>query len=311
MSTELTKKYDELLNYLSQQKELRNENCRTNESSHKVQDKIQTSNKTDEIIRSCQEDLPENDGRSDKGFDVKKLEKLMRTKLIDEYKRLQSYTRPYISVSELTSCLRQAYYYRKKYSIDVNKKFSFSYLYLINKVGSSIHNVIQELYDFSEVEKTVISEKYGVKGRVDAIRMNNLYELKSTDPGKIRNLPANYNQGLIYGYILNNEYDYDIRTITLVYVERNLRNIIVYDYSLDNHKAEGLLQNAIRLNKSLTENKVPEPINSDSEQCNFCAYRYYCEKDKSELRKPFEISDDGKNAEDNKAKSNVKFLLGG
>lgn len=292
MNTEVTKEFDELLDRIEIEKN-RNKNKQKDvkdDSSSFSETEEETSNKTEALIKNVEKVNKEKSSQSNKGkgFDVKKFENLMKTKLIDEHKRLQSYERPYISVSEITSCLRKAYYYRKKYSIDLRKNYNFPYLYLINKVGKAVHDAIQELYDFSEVEKTVLSENYNVKGRVDAIRENYLYEFKTTDPGKIRNLTANYNQGLIYSYILNNEYNYEINTITLVYIERNLRNIIVYDYLVDNEKAEELLNNALKLKKAIQNSKVPEPILSDSEQCTFCAYKNYCKKDKSELIKPFE-----------------------
>lgn len=338
MNTEIGKEYDELLDVIdreksrSKNKEVKNENIEKSSSSEKA--KEDTSNKTEEILRTIEKqnktDKSKNKGT---GFDVKKFENLMKTKLIDEHKRLQSYDKPYIWVSELTYCLRKNYYYRKKYPIDLKKVYSFPYLYLINKIGKSVHDVIQELYDFSEVEKTVLSEKYNVKGRVDAIRENYLYEFKTTDPGRIRNLAANYNQGLIYSYILNNEYDYTINTITLVYVERSFKKIIVYDYLIDNDKAEELLNNALILKKALNDSKVPEPIMADSEQCKFCGYKNYCKEDKSEIIKPFEDSeskeeleiekdsitktDENKNKEEEKednqtdVKRKAKFLLGG
>lgn len=316
--TELTKHYDELLDYLeSEKKTLENKNSRSNESSqqnveseHEVK-KQESTNTTEELLKTCsQESEVVTPSETSKGFDVKKFEELMRSKLIDEHKRLQSYVRPYISVSEITNCLRKAYYYRKKYSINVKDAYKFAYLYLFNKVGNAVHDVVQDLYDFSEVEKTVLSESYGVKGRVDAIRMDHLYELKTTDPGKIRNLEGNYNQALIYSYILNTEYDYKINIITLVYIERNFRNIIVYDYNVDNEKAKKLMNNAIVLNKSLEQSKTPEPIMSDQEQCKYCSYKQYCKKDESEMNKPFEISEE-KDEGKKKAKSDVKFLFGG
>ena len=130
--------------------------------------------------------LTQHKSASTTGFNVEKFESLMRSKLIDSYKKLQSYERPYISVSELYNCMRKNYYYRQRYEIDVKDEFSFSYLYLIQKVGDVIHEVAQSLYDFSETEKTVVSEKYKVKGRVDAIKDEFIYEIKSIDEKKFK-----------------------------------------------------------------------------------------------------------------------------
>lgn len=327
---ELSKEYDELLNVIEKEKKkdkpAKQETKPT--EKEKVESKNEVKDKTEELIKNVQSQNEESVSRNKgTGFDVSKFEELMKTRLIDEHKRIQSYERPYISVSEITSCLRKAYYYRKKYHIDLNKSYNFPYLFLINRVGNSVHDVVQELYDFSETEKTVLSDDYGVKGRVDALRGNFLYELKTTDPGKIKNLTANYNQGLIYSYILNNEYDYKIKTITLVYIERNLRNIIVYDYLVDNEKAKKLLENALLLKRSVNKTKVPEPVMADSEQCTFCPYKTYCKKDKSEMSKPFEQESSNKNInyqsetketetqQEKESSENVKekakFILGG
>jgi len=216
-----------------------------------------------------------------RGFVVKDFESLMRAKLVDEHKRMQSYERPYISVTELFNCLRKNYYTRKKYKIDVVSQFNFSYLYMINKVGNTVHDLIQELYDHTEVEKPIISEKYKVKGRVDGIRNNFVLEYKTIDESKFQGkyILNHYNQGIIYAYILNSEYGYKIDTITIVYIIRNLKRIIPFDLPIDDNKAIIFLEFAPTLIHCLENNIVPEPINSDKEQCHWCQYKKYCDKD--------------------------------
>lgn len=220
--------------------------------------------------------------QTSRGFVVEDFESLMRAKLIDEHKKMQSYDRPYISVTELFNCLRKNYYVRKKYKIDISKEYNFSYLYMINKVGNTVHDLIQELYDHTEVEKTLISEKYKVKGRVDGIRSNFLLEYKTIDKDKFQEkyLQNHYNQGLIYAYLLNSEYGYKIDTITIVYIIRNLKRIVPFDLPIDDAKAIKFLEVAPILIKCLKDNIVPDPINSDKEQCHWCQYKSYCEKDK-------------------------------
>ena len=139
-----------------------------------------------------------------KGFDIKQFETLMRSKLVEEYKTRQTYERPYISVSELYNCMRQIYYSRMRYQINVTDLFRFSYLYLIQKIGNHIHDIFQDLYNFTEVEKTVVSEKYKVNGRIDAIQGKNLYEIKSIDPPKFKGkyIREHYLQAIIYAFIL-------------------------------------------------------------------------------------------------------------
>ena len=122
----------------------------------------------EDLQTSIHSDVPSKK-KTSKGFDVQKFEFLMRSKLIDEYKRIQSFDRPYISVTELCSCSRKSYYERKRYEVDINQMFRFSYLVLLQEVGNFVHKFIQSIYGFTESEKTVISEKYKVKGRLDSI----------------------------------------------------------------------------------------------------------------------------------------------
>jgi len=227
--------------------------------------------------------------KSTDGFDVEIFESLMRSKLVDDHKRLQSYERPYISVSELYSCLRKCYYTRKRYAIDVKEQFSFSYLYMIQKIGNVLHDLIQELYNFEEVEKSILSEKYKTKGRLDALKGRFLHEIKSIDSDKYQHkfIKEHFYQGNIYAHILNTEYNYKIDTITILYVLRNLKKIYPFDIPYDAKLAVSFLENAPILLDALNRNKVPEPIGFSNEQCNYCLYKKYCENDKCEEKQPF------------------------
>jgi len=227
--------------------------------------------------------------RESKGFDVYKFESLMRSKLIDGHKRGQSYERPYISVTELNTCVRRNYYVRMKYPVDVAKQYQFAYLYLINQVGNTVHDVIQTLYDHTEVEKTIISEAFKVKGRVDGIRDNFLLEYKTIDVNKFKNVyfDAHYIQCLIYAYILNHEYNYNIDTITIVYVTRDLKRVIPFDLELDDKRALSLLKRAPMILESIAKKSVPDVIGADAEQCKYCPYVSICAEDPTDTPQPF------------------------
>lgn len=245
------------------------------------------------------------------GFDVDKYENIMRSRLIDNFKKMQSYDRPYISVTESFSCLRKTYYSRMKYEIDLNKQFNFVYLDLINEIGNAIHSYIQEIYNFTEIEKTVISEKYKIKGRVDAIKDSFLYEFKTLDEKKFKGiyLKEHYYQPIIYSYILNSEYGYNIKTITLVYFFRdNLkRRPYAIDLPIDDRVAISFLENAKLLYDCIKKKIIPDTINSDKEQCRWCSYKKYCEKDSLKNNKNnISINLD---LLENKSKNNVTFLL--
>ena len=226
---------------------------------------------------------------SSKGFNVNVFESLMRTKLIDDYKKLESYERPYISVSELYKCIRQNYYIRMRVPVDIKKQFNFSYLYLIQKIGNGVHDIIQDLYNFTETEKTIISQNYKVKGRVDAIKERFIYEFKTIDPSKFKGkyFKEHYYQGLIYSYILNTEYNYNIDTIVIVYIPRDLKRIVPIDLPIDNSIAESFLNRAPILLSSLSSKIPPDPLGSTSEQCKWCLYKEYCKKDETSITQPF------------------------
>jgi len=245
-----------------------------------------------------------------KFFNVSKFEELMRQKLIEEHLSYQNYERPYISVGELYQCLRKNYYVRKKYKIDIRKQYNFSYLYLINKVGTRIHDIIQDVYDFDEDEKTILSEKFKVKGRTDAIKASTLFELKSIDESKFKGkaIKEHIFQGMVYAYILNTEYGYDIKNITIIYIIRTLKKIHPIDIEVDMKLGETLMSRAPLLIDALKKNLVIDPIGASDEQCKWCSYKKYCKKDSYSKIKPPYIKDK-KIKEKVESKSKVKFLL--
>ena len=129
--------YDKLVKYLQgQEQQITNTNkhfCRTTFETKDLIDKFG-------FHTISYQQLP----RSTSSFDVSKLESLMRSKLIEQFTKSQEFERPYISVTEVCTCLRKSYYIRKKYHVNLKRMFSFSYLYLIQRVGESIHKGIQE-----------------------------------------------------------------------------------------------------------------------------------------------------------------------
>ena len=277
--TSQSNQYADLLKYLEAELSIKDTIKKTNSLTlDKASNIPVVKNPLEGIYSDVTQKIPNATSR---GFDVNKFESLMREKLVADHKKIQDYERPYISVTELFTCLRQKYYVRKKYKIDIKKQFDFSYLLMINEVGNTIHSLIQKLYDHTEIEKTIISKKYNVKGRVDGIKNNFILEYKTIDESKFEGnyIATHYYQGLIYANILNSEYNYKIDTITIVYITRNLKRIIPFDLPIDDDKAIQFLKVAPIFKKCLDENKVPEPLNSDEEQCKWCQYKIYCDKE--------------------------------
>jgi len=279
----LANDYGQLLRYLESQN-FKNVSSSPPKEKTVEQKKIEVSSSTKKMLEEASIDefknIPTTNKKYSKGFDVEQFESMMRSKLIEEYKTSQSYEKPYISCSELYNCLRQNYYVRKRYQTDIKQQFRFSYLYLIQKVGKHLHDLIQGLYNFEEAEKTVVSEKYKVKGRIDGIKGTTLYEIKTVEAGKFKNYsPEHYYQCLVYTYILNTEYGYKIDNITIVYVFRDLKRIQVYDLNVDLSLAKNFLERAPILLSCIENSSIIDPIGATEEQCKYCPYKEYCEKD--------------------------------
>lgn len=289
--SKLNNQYEQLLDYLKTQTKPKKETPVNKVTKEKKPEKndIKKLIEDSKIHSFIPDDKFDIDSKS-LGFSVKKFSSMMRAKLIEEHKKLQSYERPYISVTELCNCIRQCYYVRMRYPVNLNKQYRFPYLYLIQKIGNEIHTVIQDLYDFSETEKTVVSERFKVKGRIDGIRESFLCEIKSIDVEKFKNtyIKEHYIQANIYAYILNTEYDYKIDTITIIYVLRNLKRIVAYDLPIDKKLAESFLSRAPILKSSLESSQIPDPFGATTETCKYCLFKDNCKDDKpKELIQPF------------------------
>lgn len=287
MSIKLSNEYDNLFNYLEYHK--KSSAGRTKKPKEDVKLK-NVADETKRLLKESQVHSYVPYVRKSSGFNVDKFESLMRSRLIDGYKRMQSYDRPYVSVGELYTCMRQNYYTRLHYPIDIKEQFRFAYLYLIQKIGNEIHSIIQELYDFTEIEKTVVSEKYKVKGRIDGIREIYLYEIKSFDSAKFENKyqQDHYLQANVYAYILNSEYGYKIKKVVLVYVMRDLKTIVPFDLPVKDDLAISLLKRAPLLHSALEKHETIDPLGATMNHCKYCSYGNVCKNDKCiDIIQPF------------------------
>lgn len=214
------------------------------------------------------------------GFNIRLFEEKLVKKLIEKHKKLQSYERPYMSVTEVIGCLRACYYHRKKYSIDLKKKYNYPYLYLKRKVGDAVHETIQDIYNFDEVEKTVISEKFHVKGRPDAISEDIfVIDFKPTENFREDVDLKHYDQGNIYATILNTEYGYSIQKVVIVYYLANFKNMQVFSNKIDINRGLEFLKRGKLLKDHLDKCILIDPIGAIEKECQYCPYIEYCEKD--------------------------------
>lgn len=216
------------------------------------------------------------------GFDEDKFQTLMREELIKGFHRSKKYRKKYISVSELLMCPKKVFYNRKNYTIDLQEEFRFANLYLIRNVGNTVHNSIQKLYKFDECEKTVISEKFNVKGRIDALLDKSIIEFKTTDKEEYKETydKKHYYQGIIYAYLLCNDYGHEITNISIVYIFRDLKTIKVHNLPYDPVLAKSFLDRSLIITDCLKNNTIPSITNIPEEECQWCSYKKYCDKTK-------------------------------
>jgi len=274
--------YEKLLQYLQNQKQVSKDEVIRKE-------KVEF---TKELIESSKfYGFEPEENESSKFFSVDLLKEKFCKVLLDEFKAQQKYERPYISVDEICSCIRQCYYKRKKYHIDEKKFCSYPFVYLIRSIGISIHKCIQEVYDFDEIEKKIQIDKFMVRGRVDAIKGDTVFEIKTFDKFINQIQPEHYNQVNIYAYILNSEYDYKVDNLTLIYVSQNGRIVLPLDAKPRKDVAEKLLNRALILKSSLETHQVPDPFGSNDKLCTWCLYQKYCNQDGFNSVKPSFIKD--------------------
>jgi len=318
---DLTNEYENLLSFLEKisdslpETDSKKKRSESEKGVEPPQTTESVSELTKKLVEECQDlynDVPLGIKLS-RGFDIVRYKSLMRSKLIDDYKKSQSYERPYIGVLELvSSCVRKTYYERSKYPVDIKQLFTFPYLYLIQRVGDAVHTSIEEVYDFTEINKTIVSEKYKVKGKSDAIKEDIVYEIKTLDIDKFTNNYAqeHYYQGLVYAHILNTEYNYEIKLVTIIYLfrDRLKQDPVVFDLPVDGELAESLLKRAPVIHTSLSRKEVPDVIASTIDQCTWCLYKKQCEKDESKIGQPFTKKEELK-LDKEKKKSETKFLL--
>jgi hypothetical protein len=183
---------------------------------------------------------------------------------------------------------------------------------LIQRVGDAVHETVQDLYDFVEKEKSIVSEKYKVKGRADGIKDNFLYELKTLDTEKFNNTyrENDYHQGNIYASVLNTEYDYKIDTIVVVYFLRNLKKVIPFDIPVNNSIAEIFLKRGVLLRDAINKRTVIDPIGATPDSCSFCLFKKFCAKDGfNELKPPFMKNEEKHEQKEESPKKKAVFLL--
>lgn len=227
-----------------------------------------------------------------------------------------------ISVTNLLQCPRLVTYNRLGYKPNIDKLKMYPYAYLMNEVGSFIHEKLSILLGFNEITKKFFKHrKYPILGKVDGILYNVLIEFKTVSDEEFLTLKQPREKDIIQTRILydickyNNDYN-NINLIKILYISRNLKDVSEFNIHVDDIKNKNIVDkyydSGCSIYKCLEENKLEERYSLND--CCFCAYSQYCKYYNSNKYTKTNIFDDKIennnikiNNLDNKETDNIKI----
>jgi CRISPR/Cas system-associated exonuclease Cas4 (RecB family) len=196
----------------------------------------------------------------------------LKNYFVEKLQEKSAPVRTEIHVSDLTYCLRKAYF--RKYA---NRKLSEQQLIFFLD-GHQRHEGLQSLVKDVEAEKTV--KKYGVVGHID-LASNNPIEIKTTRSRPRSNKPPHYFKQMAYYCLLTNSSKCSLIT---QYINDGLITFEDIEFSneeLDQYLKE-MLDSRDRLQRAYdTLNPKLLPFLEDW-QCNHCEFISYCTKLKTD-----------------------------
>jgi len=174
-----------------------------------------------------------------------------------------------INVTDLTfPCLRYSYY-AKKYHTERRGRLPEL---LAMWIGVKLHET--KILRHSELEL----EYNGVYGRVDEYEDEVILEIKTT-----RNIPSkpypHHIKQVSYYRVLLEKNGYPVRFAVILYINVSTLEaksyIVLFEQSLEEVERE-MLERKTKLEKALSENKVPPPEPDEPWACDYCSFAYLC-----------------------------------
>jgi hypothetical protein len=191
-------------------------------------------------------------------FDIYKIESLVQSKLVDEFKDSS------IDIDRLISCIRKLYYTSKGIE-GVNK--NSPYISVRFYIGNNLSEFINKIYKISDISfKSISSRVLNVLIETD-IEEKNIKKIDFLDF---------YNQGLICSYILNKYYSYNIEDINCIFVIKNLKKVLNFTKKYDENKCLEFFENSNKFKDIIDLESIPDTLNSNDGQCSLCTYETIC-----------------------------------
>jgi hypothetical protein len=153
-------------------------------------------------------------------------------------------------------------------------------------MGQAIHNVVQKAYDFDDINVTMISDKYKLKGKADAVKYPILYEFKTVDEAKFQSFNIEHvKQAYVYAQLSKEVLGKEIKIVCLVYFFRdNIRKTpFCYDFVFDDKAekiAKDLIIKSLIVRNAIDSKVVPSTNGASEEECKWCQFKNYCINEK-------------------------------
>ena len=185
-------------------------------------------------------------------------------KIIEKSSRVV-YDSNIIHISEVSGCLRKAYFERKtlKPALDVKN--------VVATIGNGIHWQLQELLRNegwqSEVEVQYDLKKFKLMGHIDLMKEKTIIELKTTS--KAPETPYKNHLRQVNAYLIMAK----AKKAYLIYIGRN-GIIKVFNIKFDKKIWRETIKRAFHLWYCLQENRPPKP--EFSGLCSFCEFKWRC-----------------------------------
>ena len=206
-------------------------------------------------------------------YDVHELIEKALMRAYEEESRPQSPINE-IHVSEITYCLRKAYYVRKERVTPPLEKVT------VLNIGRAMHLLIEKYIDSKRNVEYEVEVKYPFReitviGTIDLIVDNTIIELKTVSRKPKEVYQHHYSQVNAYHFMLR-EKRKDINEVAyIVYINKRNGEIYVYTVIPNLNDFMLTLLRAYQLYHHLISNEPPKP--EYTYLCNFCEYRMVCE----------------------------------
>ncbi len=190
-----------------------------------------------------------------------------------------------LSISDIVGCIRKSYFHLTKAEMTLG--YVYPYQEMVLGVGNGVHDILQKRIPSLDVENDFVLKHYfvDISGRYDLLLNKNvMVEIKTCNTLPTVAEDKHKLQILFYAYILNTFFNFDIKTIQVLYVSRGKFGVKIFDFDitykiiervkiyLDTMMAE--LENSIK-NQTPPKKDSKFCLKSD---CNFCNFEKVCKK---------------------------------